>query len=243
MSGKMDSSIINKDIIDTIDITTKTKRKTKNKLTNDAITIIFEELTNLIKLGNDAEFISKLKYYQKTVKFNVNTPNEYGNTLLHTACKNRNYEIVNILIDTYNAKADMQNADGRTPLHIATIYGSTDKAFYTFQNKGAKQQISSSSDIINLIVDRFSHVLLIRDKDNMTPMNYFNTHSDIASNTSLNNKYKNYKRNINFFDSLKVVAPDISGAINFFDSLKVVAPDISDYELSLSIYFTLKSTM
>lgn len=196
---------------------------------DDNIVLIFDELINLIKNSSNKKFTTKLDYYQNTFKFNVNTSNEYGNTLLHTACKNRNYEIVKILLDTYNAKADIKNADGRTPLHIATIYGSTDKTFYIFQNIGSNQQISNSTDIINLIVDKFPHVLLIKDKDNMTPMNYFNSHSDISTNKSLNNRYKNYKRNTDFFNLLKET--------NTNDTLGT-----SDYDLSVSIYFALKSS-
>jgi len=193
------------------------------KTTNDTV-VIFEELTNLIKLERNLEFKSKLKFYQKTKRFSVDTQNEYGNTLLHAACKNRNYEITKVLLEIYRAKPDIQNADGRTPLHIATIYGSTDKTFYTFQKGWTKQQMTNASNIIDLMVNRSPYVLLIRDKDNMTPMNYFNTHSDITSNTTLNTKYKSYKR-----------------SIDFFDALKIIDTDSSDYELSLSIYFALKN--
>lgn len=185
--------------------------------------IDLEELMELIKSGEKSLLMIKLKHYSSIDGFNIDIQNEYGNTLLHTACRIRDYDIVKTLLEIYNARVDIQNADGRTPLHIATIYGSTDKALYTLHNGGTKQ-ITNSSDIINLIVDKYPHSLFIRDKDNMTPMNYFNTHSDITTNKSLNKRYKSYKRNI-----------------AFFDSLKTVSSDINDYELSISIYYALKN--
>jgi ankyrin repeat protein len=190
----------------------------------DKINENIEELMELIKVGKQSMLINKLKYYSRLENFNINEQNEYGNTLLHTACRVRNYEIVKILLETYNAKVDIKNEDGRTALHIATIYGSTDKVLYMLQN-GGTTQITNSSDIINLIVDKYPHSLLIRDKDNMTAMNYFNIHSDINSNRSLNKSYKSYKRNMTFFDSLKNIL------------------DVNDYELSISIYCTLKNAL
>lgn len=189
---------------------------------SDALIKAFEELTDLIKLGRNLEFVSKLKYYRKTLHFDINMRNEYENTLLHIACRNRSIEIVEFLIGLYNIKVDIQNADGRTPLHIAAIYGATDRSYYTSNIGNTKNKIANSSTIINLLIDRSPYTLLIRDNNNMTPVDYFNIHSDPDTNSKLKTKYKNYKRNNNFFETLRK-----SGITKF------------DYDLTMSIFLAL----
>lgn len=189
---------------------------------SDVLIKAFEELIDLIKLGRDLEFVSKLRYYQKILHFDVNMRNEYGNTLLHIACRNRNSIIVEFLLRLYNIKVDIQNADGRTPLHIASIYGATDRSYYTSNIGNTKNKIADASTIINLLIERSPYTLLIRDNNNMTPVDYFNIHSDVNTNSTLKTKYKNYKRNNNFFETLRK-----SGIAR------------SDYDLTMSIFLAL----
>lgn len=184
-----------------------------------------DDMMKIIKFGNIDNFLSTLS---KQPSFDINTQNEYGNTLLHIACRSRKYEIAKVLLDKFNAKTDIKNADGRTPLHIATIYGSTDKACYIFQDKYAKKRITDSSNIVNMIVNKTPYVLHIKDNDGMTAMNYFNIYSEPScseqsSSAITSAKYKSYKRVAAFFDKLKESC--------FGDD---------DYELSMSIYFAMK---
>lgn len=186
---------------------------------------MLENLLSLIKQNKTDKFIKLLKQYHKN-DFDVNQTNEYGNTLLHIACRSRNYKIVETLIKYYDAKTDILNEDGRTALHIATIYGSTDITYYLSHNGKSTKSITNSTDIIGLIVEKSPYVLMIRDNDNMTPVEYFNIHSNLESNKIMNKYYKNYKNKMNFFDAVK------ADRIN----------DPEDYKLTLSIYFSMKGS-
>jgi len=51
-----------------------------------------------------------------------NEQDENGNTLLHIACEYGNFEMVRLLIEIHNAKKNIKNNNGQTPLDIAFIY-------------------------------------------------------------------------------------------------------------------------
>lgn len=187
---------------------------------------MLEDLMRLIKHSDTDSFLNKLKLYNKK-GLSVDHVNQYGNTLLHMACRSRNYNIVETLIRSYNARGDIQNMDGRTALHMAAIYGSTDLSYFIFQNGSTKKQVAHSSDIIGLIVDtvvnKTPYILLMKDKDSMTPINYFSSHSKLESNKSLNRHYSSYKRKTGFFDLIKN------------------SSSRDDYESTMSIYFLTRS--
>src|SRR5579872_7186420 len=90
---------------------------------------IFDELQFLVKTNDTSQFVLKIKNYTK-IGFDVNHTNEYGNTLMHIACRCRNFKAVSLLIKQYDAKVNIQNNDKRNALHFATIYGSSDIAYY-----------------------------------------------------------------------------------------------------------------
>jgi ankyrin repeat protein len=184
------------------------------------------ELFEYIKLNDTNKFMEKIKIYHDK-DLSVDEINKHGNTLLHMACKSRNYEIVKALISTYGARVDIQNVDGRTPLHIATIYGATNITYYIAQNKKNKKQIENSSDIISLMIEHSPHILIMPDKDNMTPINYYSIHSNPESNKTMSANYKSYKRKMKFFDSIKNNNDTINNKQN-------------NYKLTLDIYFLLK---
>ncbi|VBB17691.1 hypothetical protein YASMINEVIRUS_154 [Yasminevirus sp. GU-2018] len=184
---------------------------------------ILDEMMEMIKTGNIDLFFTTLEKQSAEPSFSINSQNEYGNTLLHVACRSRKDEVVRVLLNDYNARIDIQNADGRTPLHIATIYGSTDKTCYILKGGSTKEQIASATDIISMLVNTAPYVLQIKDNDGMTAMNYFNIHSELSSNKTMNARYKSYKR-----------------VASFFDRLKESGVDNEDYKLTMSIYFALK---
>lgn len=183
---------------------------------------IFDELVILIKQNKSKEFFSQIKQYHIAHGFNINYTNEYGNTLLHIACRSRNYDVAKKLIVDHNASTDIQNDDKRTALHIAAIYGSGDSALYLFKNVESKMNITNSSKIISLIIDKSPHTLLLKDKDNMTGKDYLDKHQDTDFNAVLGSRYKKYKKYVKFFDSLQKYS------------------DQDDYNLTLSIFSSLR---
>lgn len=176
---------------------------------------MLDNLFMLIKLNNTNKFMINLKIYHKK-GLHIDQIDQYGNTLLHMACRNRNYTIVKTLICDYNARCDIQNQDERNALHFATIYGSTNIAYYLSNDGSTKKQIENSSDIINLLTNNAPYTLMMKDKDNMTPINYYSLHSDLENNNNLYKHYKAYKHKSKFFDLIK---------------------NNTDYKLTMSIYF------
>lgn len=184
---------------------------------------IFEELAILIKQNKPKEFFTQLNKSRTTHGFSVDHTNEYGNTLLHIACRSRNYVVAKKLIEDHNASTDIQNLDKRTALHIATIYGSGDSSVYLFKNDESKKNITDSTKIISLIIDRSPHTLMLKDKDNMTAKDYLDKHVGTDFNIVLGSRYKKYKK-----------------YIKFFESIQKYSADQDDYNLTLSIFASLK---
>jgi ankyrin repeat protein len=189
---------------------------------------MMSNLVDMIKNDQTNEFIKKIQIYYSS-GFDPNTKDEYGNTLIHIACRKRNYQIVKELIDKYDAKVDIKNDDGRTALHFATIYGAIDGAYFfdpailtnilnTMQNKKGDSQA-----IILKIINKNRHTMFIEDNDSMDPMNYFSIYSEIGSINSdyLSQVMKNYKRVKNFLKLLK--------------DYHMNNPE--QYELAISIFF------
>ncbi len=180
-----------------------------------------EELFGLIKRNETVNFLKQLEMYYDSI--DVNQMNEYGNTMLHMACRSRNLDIVVALIDRYDASVIIQNLDGRTPLHLAVIYGMNDKAYNILKLKGGKlERIESNSEkIISKLINANQSTLMIKDKDAMDPMSYYNIYSNLDSHQSLDKNNKSYKTKSNFFDLIKKADP-------------------KGYEESLGIYFAMK---
>jgi len=184
---------------------------------------MIDELLDLIKHNRTEEFLLKLEKYYFKHNLNVNCTNEYNNTMLHIACRCRNYDIVKELVENYDAKVNIQNDDKRTPLHIAAIYGSIDSIMYVFNDISTKKNISNVSKIISLLVDKAPHVLLIKDKDGMTAKKYLASYVGIDFNEILKKKHKRYKK-----------------YVDFFDLIEKHSSDNDDFELSVTIFCNLK---
>ena len=194
-----------------------------------------EDLFGMIKHNETEKFLKQVDIYYNLNQIDINQTNEFGNTLLHMASRNRNIEIVEALIDKYDVMVTIQNVDGRTPLHLAVIYGMNDKAYnistYNKINKSNKsnkyskyvEKIESNSEkIISKLINKNSNVLMIEDINSMDPMKYYNTYSNLDSHKSLDRKYKSYKIKTNFFDEIKKTDPN-------------------GYKDSMHIYFLMKN--
>lgn len=167
----------------------------------------FDDLNNLIINNEDANFITKLKIYYNN-GFDINHLNEYGNTLLHIACRKRNYNIVEHLINKYNANTNIKNNDGRNPLHLSTIYGSTQLSYYLLENGSSKSSvnksnINNSSKIIAKLIKSNNNLLLDEDNMKTNPLQYYLIHSDIKTNLAILQAYPNYIIKQKFFKLMK----------------------------------------
>lgn len=182
---------------------------------------IFKELFDLINLDKTQNLIDKIHEYVYS-GYSINKTNEYGNTLLHLACRKRNYKLVNILLDNYEARIDIKNKDGKTPLHMAIIYGSNNIAYYLFKMADAENDINTSTNTIIKMMELSPHVLMMEDNDNKTPMYYYIQYSDILSNNSIQKIYKKYNMKVNFFNQIK-------------------DKNYNDYVLTLEIYYLINS--
>jgi hypothetical protein len=185
--------------------------------------VAMNELSHLIKKGNDENFFDKLEYHIIT-GFNINQKDEYGNTLLHIACRCRNYSIVEKIIDDYNANILIKNSDGRIPLHIAVIYGSQDVSSFIPFDGGIRKNIGNSKKIISKLIKENRNTLLIEDDDKIDPIGYFLIHSKPMMNEQIVKNIQNYRIKKNFFESLK----------------KNYSDDYQEYNLSRDIFFSLK---
>lgn len=177
-------------------------------------------------LTDNEKFTRSLKNYVRNMNFDINTVDKYGNTLLHIVCRRRQYNYAKLLIDRYNAKINIKNADGRTPLHIAAIYGATDQIFYIIQDNKTRNMILESTNIFMKLINIKPHNIMIKDNDNMTPIDYYCIHTDINNDKNMQIFKNKYKRNL-----------------NFFDMLKEVSIDDNDYDMSINIYNLLKNSI
>lgn len=173
----------------------------------------FNKLNKILDNQDNILFEKKIKKYIKN-GFNVNEINEYGNTLLHISMRKRNYDIIKLLIDNYDANLIIKNNDGRTPLHIATIYCCNCSMFYIF-NEDTNNKIESSKKIISEIIKKYDKLMLIKDNFNKTAMDYYVLHSEINENVKSKYKIRN----------------------KFFELLQ--SKDPNNYDMSMSIFLSL----
>jgi hypothetical protein len=52
--------------------------------------------------------------------WDVNTPDSYGETLLHSAARDGRATLVGLLLNVYRASANVRNRDSKTPMDLAT---------------------------------------------------------------------------------------------------------------------------
>lgn len=80
-----------------------------------------------------------------------------GNTPLHIATSNGNWEFVDLVLDIEGVEIDPQNREGETPLHLAVKFGVDDPDFGYF--------------VVDNLIDAGSDVRII-DKYGLKPVNY-----------------------------------------------------------------------
>ena len=76
-------------------------------------------------------------------EFPIDSPDEFGNTLLNVACQNGLKRIVKVVLRR-EANINFQNRAGNTPLHFCYAYGFLNLAEY-LQSKGADPEIISKN--------------------------------------------------------------------------------------------------
>lgn len=189
----------------------------------DTNNVIMNPLIDIIKTKNLYEFKQAVRKIDQNI-FDVNMQNEFGNTLLHIACRCRNHDIVTYLVDNLSANINIKNIDGRTPVHLAAIYGASDKSYYITNTDISRNKITNASDILNMLLNKNFNSIYIRDNDGMTPFDYYIIHSKYAMVDIMKKKYKNYKR-----------------VMFFFETIKKSNMSSEDYNLTISIFFALRT--
>jgi len=111
--------------------------------------------------------------------FDINFADEFGNTLLHYACRERKYNIIKFLL-LNNANPTVINIDGRLPIHFAAIYGSRRElsSMFDILDKITKR-MEDSDKIFNVLLQAFPESIRIYDNNDETPLSYYMSHSKI----------------------------------------------------------------
>ena len=156
-----------------------------------------ETLSMLIQ--NDQNDLAKWLIDQKAlqrIKLNLNTKNSNGDTSLHTAAKNGNEEIFDLLVDI-GANINAKNKDGQTAREIAVL-----KRFKNYVEKLPEKKIKKKSKNEIKPIDITSVVVVNGDKDYSKKIA---THEK-----SLLGRIKQDKNSVSLFDAIGI------------DSLKIV---------------------
>ena len=111
--------------------------------------------------------------------FDINFADEFGNTLLHYACRERKYNIIKFLL-LNNANPTIINIDGRLPIHFAAIYGSRRELSSMLDRLDqVTQRMEDSEKIFTILLQAFPGSIRIHDNDDKTPLSYYMEHSKI----------------------------------------------------------------
>jgi len=146
----------------------------------------FTTLKNQIKCTSEETYLKKLST-ELEKQFNVNQVDEFGNTLLHYACRERKYSIINMLL-AHSADVTISNNDGRLPIHIAAIYGSMREIKNIIHSETPINDIvKSSNSIFSRLLTEFPESISVVDHHNNTPLYYFTIHSDLSDIKILKN--------------------------------------------------------
>lgn len=152
----------------------------------------FKTLKNNIKDLCYQKYSSKLNNAINN-GFDVNYVDEFGNTLLHYACRERKYKIIKFLL-LNNAKPTIVNSDGRLPIHLAAMYGSRRELSSMLDRlDNVTKRIEDSEKIFNVLLQAFPESIRVCDNNNETPLSYYMIHSRIFEIKILNNLCKMLK--------------------------------------------------
>lgn len=158
----------------------------------------------LVKENND-DFIKNLKIISQEINVK-NIKDEYDNTLLHYACRNRNYKFTKILIQEYKLKPYYQNIEKKTPLHMICMYASCNPLSFLFLNINIVDIIK----IIKLIIKDYTFIIFMKDNNKNSPLDYIEDSliydkriKDIQ--VKLTNKYRKIN---NFYEKAKLDVND-----------------------------------
>lgn len=146
----------------------------------------FTQLKSFIKDADEERYIVELK---KALNgdFNVDQTDEYGNTLLHYASRERKYSIIDYLL-SMNADPNIINDDGRLPIHMAAIYCSRrDIGNLIGAVSVIDRAIDDSNRIFSRLLLRSPSSIRVEDDHDNTPLDYYSLHSDLSDIPVLTN--------------------------------------------------------
>lgn len=120
------------------------------KVTADRMNSYAKDVISAVK-NSDLNFLRMAHF---DLNRNMNCCNRFGESVLHTACRHSNIEVVRFLID--EAKVDIRVCDdfGRTPCHDAAWQG------------------EPNMELVEMIINECPDLLLIADKRGFTPLQY-----------------------------------------------------------------------
>lgn len=120
------------------------------KVTADRMSSYSKDIISAVK-SSDLNFLRMAHF---DLNRNMNCCNRFGESVLHTACRHSNSEVVRLLIE--EAKVDIRVCDdfGRTPCHDAAWQG------------------EPNMELVEMILLKCPDLLLIADKRGFTPLQY-----------------------------------------------------------------------
>lgn len=159
----------------------------------------FNNLKSILKCINEYNFINILQFLIKNdKKFNINILDNFSNNLLHLICRDHKLLIFEFIVQNTNIKYNIQNEDGRTPLHIAMIYSSSRELSCKRDKKqNINKHILNSNKIINYLLKLYPEALEVKDIFNKTPIDYYTIHSEIKDIKIIKNFDKIFKNYFN----------------------------------------------
>jgi hypothetical protein len=119
-------------------------------ITTDRLNSYSKDIIGAVKT-NDLNFLRMSHFDHKR---NMNCCNRFGESIVHTACRHSQFDVVRFLVK--EAKVDLRVVDdfGRTPCHDAAW------------------QAEPNMELIELIVTKWPDLLLVADKRGFTPLQY-----------------------------------------------------------------------
>ena len=149
----------------------------------------FDKIKSLIKGDDEKKSVSNLKDMLHVNSLSINYTDEYGNTLLHYACRERKYKIIKSLLND-GANPSITNDDGKLPIHFAAIYGSKSemysmRAFRKYPIRFI--QDDKINKIFDILLNAYPISIGIEDKNGNDPFDYFIIHSNLSDIRILHN--------------------------------------------------------
>ena len=110
-------------------------------------------LHELVKQGD----VARVTHFVDKIGCSINTMDEAGNTLLHVACYNNHFAIVELLTNHHACYIETRDLNGRSALHIAAYQGHLRIVKYLVERKGCDLNLTDGNNYTPLLL-AFSNV-------------------------------------------------------------------------------------